>query len=161
MEAYTVQIDNVALATDPLTQIYPDWVSVGVNPGTAGQIRKPTDGILHEITVYPDDAQGGILQVWDLAGSFQAGSNDVSTDNQITNAYLTAQLARTSPRAKLIWEQEFKADPGLTTKKFTQRINIKFGLAVRWITAGVTSGTKTAKLNIASEGLYHKVRSPV
>lgn len=158
MEVWSTQIDNVDSTTGDLTQLYPDWVTVGQNPGTAGNIvRKPTDGILHELSIYPDDAQGGILEIWDVAGSIESGSNDVSTDDQITNAYLLAQQGRAQPRAKLIWKQEFKADPGLTTKKFTQRVVIKFGLAVRWYTAGVTASTKTCTLNVVSEGLYNKV----
>jgi hypothetical protein len=157
MEVWSVQIDNVDSATGALTQLYPDWVTAGQNPGTAGNlIRRPTDGILHELSIYPDSAQGGVLEIWDLAGDM-SGASDVSTSDQITNAYLVAALARSRPRAKLIWKQEFKADAGLTTKKLTQRVLIKFGLAVRWYTAGVTSSTKTAVLNVVSEGLYTKV----
>lgn len=157
MEIWSVQINNVDSTTGALTQLYPDWVTAGQNPGAAGNIiRRPTDGILHEIAIYPDSSQGGILEVWDIAGAM-SGTSDVSTSNQITNAYLTAQLARTRPRAKLLWKQEFKADAGLTTKKMTQRAVIKFGLAVRWYTAGVTSSTKTAVLNVVSEGTYTKV----
>jgi hypothetical protein len=157
MEVWSVQIDNVDSATGALTQLYPDWVTAGQNPGTAGNIiRRPTDGILHELSIYPNSVQGGILELWDLAGEM-SGTNDVSSADQMTNTYLTAQLARINPRAKLIWKQEFKADAGLTTKKFTQRVQLKFGLAVRWITAGVTANTETCILNVVSEGLYNKV----
>jgi len=156
MESYVVQIDNVIDNTGVLTQIYPDWMTAGSAPAAGVEIRQPVDGILYEMAIYPDDAQGGILEVYDIAGE-KSGSNDVNTATDITAAYLAAQLARDEPRAKLIWKQEFKADPGLTTKKFTQRTKIHFGLAVRWITAGVTTDTKTASLNITSEGLYRKI----
>lgn len=158
MEAWSIQLANVSAATGDLTQLYPDWVTVGQNPGTAGNIiRQPTDGVLHELAIYPDDSQGGILELWDVAGSMFAGADDVSTDDQITDTYLSAQLARANVRAKKLWVQEFKADAGLTTKKLTQRISIKFGLAARWITAGVESSTKTCTLNIVTEGTYNKV----
>lgn len=156
MESYVVQIGNVIDTSGVLTQIYPNWMTAGSSPSAGVLVRQPTDGVLYEMAIYPDDAQGGILEVYDIAGTL-SGTNDTNTATSMTAAYLTAQLARTQPRAKLIWQQEFKADPGLTTKKFTQRTKLNFGLAVRWITAGVTAGTKTASLNITSEGLYRKV----
>lgn len=155
MDSFTISIANVEPATGDLVQVYPPWVSAGAAIAAGALVRVPCDGVIHEITVFPDDAQGGILEVWDIAGEL-SGSNDVNTATAITNAYLVAEQARTPTRAKRIWYQEFKADPGLTTKKLSQRVKITRGLAVRWITAGVTTATKTCILNITSEGLYRK-----
>lgn len=149
-------MDNVNSATGALTQIYAPWVTAGAAIAAGALVRVPSDGVIHEITVFPDNAQGGILEIWDIAGELEAGSNDVNTSDQMTNAYLVAQQARTPTRAKRIWYQEFKADAGLTTKKFSNRTKIIRGLAYRWFTDGVASGTRTAVLNITSEGLFRK-----
>jgi hypothetical protein len=154
MEAWTIQIDNVDSATGVLTQLYPPWMEAGSAPAAGVEVRQPVDGVLYELTIYPDDAQGGILELVDIAGEL-SGSNDTNTATDITNAYLVAQQAR--DKARIIWIQEFKADPGLTTKKFTQRVPIRFGLAARWYTAGVAADTKTCRLNIVAEGCYRKV----
>lgn len=154
MESYSVDVPLISSATGVLTQIYPDWCTAGTAYAAGAEIRLPVDGILHEMTVYPLDAVGGIIEVYDIAGEY-SGTNDVNTSNTMTNAYLTSQLNRERVKAKLIWKQEFKGDPGLTTKKFTQRTKFNFGLAVRiYTTATITNEQVT--LNISSEGLYRK-----
>jgi len=155
MESYVVSVDNVSSATGNLQQIYPPWCTAGSSFADGAEIRQPTDGVLYEITVYPDDAQGGLLEIWDVRGEY-SGTNDVNTSDEITNAYVVAKQARAVPQARLIWKQEFKADPGLTTKKFTQRVKIQHGLAARFFTDSITTDTKTVTLNITSEGLYRK-----
>jgi hypothetical protein len=154
MEAWTVSVDNVDSATGNIQQLYPPWVGVGASPAAGAEVRQALEGVLYEVTVYPDSAQGGILELFDLAGEL-SGTNDTNTADEVTNAYFSAQEGR--DKARLIWKQEFKADAGLTTKKFTQRVPIRFGLAARFYTPGVTADTKTVTLNVVSEGLYRKV----
>jgi len=154
MNPWVVNVTNVISSTGDLTQLYPSFTSAGSDALTLGAlVRQPTDGVLLECAIYPVDAFGGILELWDLAGPL-TGSTNVNSGTAITNAQLTAAIAR--GRAKRIWSQSFKADSGLTTKKFTQRVPVMFGLAVRVVdnAGGGGAGTQIYTLNLVCGGCY-------
>lgn len=157
MTPWVCTVTNVLNTSGDLTQLYPDFVAAGVDTTTAGsRVRMPTDGVLLECAIYPFQNFGGVLELWDVAGNL-TGSPNVNSGNTFTNATLTALIA--SGAAKKIWEQSFKADAGLTTKKFTQRVPVMFGLAARIIdnTGGGGAGTQSYKLNIVAGGCYRVV----
>lgn len=157
MTPWVVNVTNVINGTGNLTQLFPNFVGVGSGSQTLGAIiRQPTDGTLSEMSIYPSGNFGGEIELWDVAGPLE-GSPNVNEDaaNNITDTYLTAQIAR--KKAKLIWKQGFKADSGLTTKKYTQRIPIMFGLAVRIIDNTGAAGTQAYTLNIVAGGCYRYI----
>lgn len=157
MTPWVVTVTNVVDTSGVITQLYPSFVSAGVDTLTLGaRVRQPTDGVLLECSIYPVDAFGGILELWDVAGPI-TGSNNVNSGTDFLNTYLTAQVSR--GRARKIWEQAFKADSGLTTKKFTQRVPVAFGLAARIIdnSGGGGAGSQDYKLNIVASGCYRVV----
>jgi hypothetical protein len=158
MTPWICTVTNVLDTTGVITQLYPDFVAAGSDLTTAGSVvRQPVDGVLLEVSVYPFQNFGGVLELWDVGGPI-TGSPNVNSGNTFTNADLTALVNR--GRAKKIWEQSFKADAGLTTKKFTQRIPIAFGLAARIVdnTGGGGAGTQSYKLNIVAGGCYRIVQ---
>jgi hypothetical protein len=157
MTPWVCTVTNVLNTSGVITQLYPDFVAAGVDTTTAGSVvRMPTDGVLLECSVYPFQNFGGILELWDVAGNL-TGSPNVNSGSTLTNATLTELIAQ--GKAKKIWEQSFKADAGLTTKKFTQRVPVMFGLAARIIdnTGGGGAGTQSYKLNIVAGGCYRVV----
>lgn len=131
-------------STGDLTQLYPTWATVGINPATAtnGQlIRRPVGGSLETLQVETDGTNGGIIQIWDLTG-LDIGA-DVSSGTTVTNAQLV--LLQAAGKAKLIYEQNFVASavtpaPGAAFRHFQK------GLAARAI------GSGTVKLNLVVEG---------
>jgi hypothetical protein len=158
MMPWVCSVTNVLSTTGVITQLYPSFVAAGVDTTTLGSnVRQPVDGVLLECTVYPQQNFGGILELWDVAGN-TVGSPNVNSGNTFTNATLTALIARN--RARKVWETSFKADSGLTTKKFTQRIPIMFGLAARIVdnTGGGGAGTQTYLLNLVASGCYRIVQ---
>lgn len=157
MTPWVCIVSNVTSGTGVLTQLYPDFLAAGTDSLAAGsKVRQPVDGVLLECTIYPFENFGGVLELWDVAGNL-TGSPNVNSGNTFTNATLQAAIAR--GRAKKVWEQSFKADAGLTTKKFTQRTPIMFGLAARIVdnTGGGGAGTQDYKLNIIAGGCYRVI----
>lgn len=113
-DSWVITLTAVA-SNGNLTQLYPTFVSAGVNPATAtaGQlIRKPCNGALHSIQVKPDGlGNGGTIEFYDING-LDYGI-DVSSAAVITNAQLVTALAASNPRkAKLIFTQEFAGTVG-------------------------------------------------
>ncbi len=149
---------TAVVATGNLTQLYPAWVTAGVAKAgsTNGQLlRRPLQGALHAISVEADGSNGGIIQIYDIDGG-QNGA-DVSSGTAITDAQLTAALAATPPRAKLIFEQQFAGTVG-SGPISPPGVYIGFmkGLAARMV---MDTPPGSCKLNLRVGGGYEKVES--
>lgn len=153
MESWVQTATNV-IATGNLTQLFPPWCTVGSGLTTQGTLRRQAqEGILYSAELYSVTATGGVIELWDIAGT-DSGTSNVDTATVITNAYLVAAIARNE--AKLIWNQSFTGTDA-TPRKFSQRTILRRGLAVRYINTVDGVGTDTISLSIVSEGVYRKV----
>lgn len=157
-----IEIDNVA-ADGNLTQLFPEYVTPGTGATTQGNlVRKAVDGVLHRCEISQSDANGGTLELWDIAGQFTGASNNTNTGTALTDAYLAAEKA--AGRARLIWRVDFKGDVGNTSKIFQQRTTIMHGLAARYILIvgapdPIIAGDTSITLNIEATGCYTKVET--
>lgn len=64
-------------------------------PATSGEVRRPIHGRVGRIEVTGDGTNGGLVELWDVAGLDRGASNNVNNDgatasNTLTDAYLTA-----------------------------------------------------------------------
>ncbi len=156
-DGWVVPLTGVA-STGNVTQLYPTWVTAGVDPAAATNaqlIRKPSEGALHSIQIEPDGSNGGTIQIWDIDGS-EFGIN-VSSATTITNTQLTAAIA--AGKAKLIWEQQFTGTVGSGPVNASGifRAFMK-GLAARFVSsADPVAGT--CNLNLVVSGGFRKVES--
>lgn len=144
MEAWAgITVADSAFDGD-LTQLYPTWATVGVNPATATngqQIRQPIEGIMYSLQVQTDLTNAGVIEIWDVNGA--DGGADVSSAAAITNAQLLVAISK--GLAKLIYSQNFLATgitPPTTGPRAFQR-----GLAARFVGAA-----GDVKLNMAVTG---------
>ena len=138
-DAWVVDLTAVS-ATGNLTQLYPTWLTAGVNPAsaTAGQeIRRTNKGTLNACQIRTDGTNAGYIEIWDLNGA-DVGA-DVSSAAVVTNAQLIALQALN--RAKLIWTQNFTATSGAATPSMWGK-PFMHGLAARFVNSGPT-GTCT------------------
>lgn len=153
MEAWGgIELDEVATAGD-LEQLYPNWVTPGVNKATAvhgDQIRQPLGGQVLSVQVQTDGTSGGVIELWDFNG--QDAGADVSSAVVITNAQLTTAIAQGN--AKLMWRQDFSADAGARTAS-ARVMPFVHGLAARYTDDG-TPGAK-CYLNLVVDGGYEKL----
>lgn len=91
-------------ATGNLKQLYPTTAPVGTAKATAtpGQwVREPCEGELTGLQIMTDDTNGGVVELWDVAGD--DGGADVSTSDVITNAQLTTAINK--GQARLLYSQ--------------------------------------------------------
>ncbi len=162
-----VTVENVADATGDLTQLFPDYCTPGTGAATMGnEVRQCTDGVLLRLEISPgEDQNGGVLEIWDVAGITANGvaANNINTGNTLTNAYLLGQKAL--GLAKLVWHKSFKGDSGLSDKIFQIRTPISRGLAARYIFAtegeeGIGAGETEIQLNIVASGIVSKRQYP-
>lgn len=138
-------------AAGNLTQLYPSTCTAGSGATTQGtEVRRPCDGTLISCQVETDGVNGGKLELWDVDGS--DGGADVNTAAAITNAQLTAAIAK--GRARLVYEQTFLGTSGARLN-LAGGMPIARGLAARFSNAGV-AGTIT--LSIVSRGLFMKTQ---
>lgn len=113
---------------------------------SAAPVRRNVDSC----QVETDGVNGGKLELWDVDGS--DGGADVNTAAAITNAQLTAAIAK--GRARLVYEQSFLGTSGARLN-LAGGMPIARGLAARFSNAGV-AGTIT--LSIVSRGLFMKTQ---
>lgn len=154
-DAWVVSLSAVA-ATGDVTQLYPDWVSAGVDPASAtnGQlIRRPYEGALHSIQIKPDGTNGGTIEIFDING-LELGV-DVSSGTAITDTVLDAAI--TAGKAKLIFTQSFAGTvgSGVVNAPGIYRGFMK-GLAARFSNAGAAGA---CVLNLVVNNGYAKVES--
>ncbi len=137
-------------------QLYPAWVSAGVNPATAvnGEtIRRPLQGAMHSIQIEPDGSNGGMIQIYDMDGS-EAGAN-VSSATAVTNAQIVAALA--AGRAKLIYEQQFAGTVGSGPVNAAGIFRgFMKGLVARFSNGNGGAAAGTCTLNLVVDGGYRK-----
>lgn len=136
-----VEVEGVADDTGDLTQLYPPWAATGANPATAtpaNQVRQPCEGELTGLQVCTDGTNGGVIEIWDIAGD-RVGA-DVSQATVITDVQLTAAIARGI--ARLLYRQEILGSG--ETPPFPPYFRFMQGLAARWI----SSGDCTLNLNV-------------
>lgn len=146
MDRWVSDLDIVS-ATGSVTQLYPSYAAVGVDPATATpsqQVRMPTEGQLISLQLASDGSNGGLLQLFDINGN-DLGIN-VSSAAAITDTQLDTAIA--AGKAKLILEQNF-AGSGLTPWAPVGPASFMKGLAARAV--GVTG---TCKLNMVVHGGY-------
>lgn len=149
MEGWVVDVTAVASNGD-LTQIYPTWCSAGTAPGSAvnaDQIREPTPARMSSFQVKTNSIDGGIIELWDINGL--DGGADVSSLAAITNTQATA--LQTAGKAKLVYQQNFTADPD-TPLVNKGPIFFAHGIAARFVGS---TGTATLNFSIESGG-YRK-----
>jgi hypothetical protein len=118
-------------------------------------VRQAIEGALERCDIYPDDAVGGVFELWDVAGLASGASNNVNTGNVLTNAYLVAEQA--ANRAKCVWTVGFKGDTGLTTKTLATRVPFRYGLAGRFVDITAAPGTNSIIINILAAGGFRVV----
>ncbi len=146
MDRWCVPVTIVA-ATGVVTQLYPDYATVGADPATATtaqQVRMPTEGQLISLQVASDGTNAGILELYDINGN-DLGI-DVSTTTVITDTQLDTAIA--AGKAKLILEQNF-AGNGLTPWSPVGPASFMKGLAARAV-----GSTGTCKINMVVHGGY-------
>ena len=128
-----------------VTQLFPLWASVGVNPfGTpdqGDQVRRPSEGFCYKLQIETDGVNGGLLQLYDISG-LDIGV-DVSSATVITDAQLDAAIA--SGDAKPIYEKSFVSAHDGAPENYGGFGFIK-GLAARFV------GTGSCKLNLGIRG---------
>jgi hypothetical protein len=99
---------------------------------------------------------GGTIEIWDVAGLDEGGSNNTDTGTTLTDAYLQAQKAK--GKARLIWTQGFKGDTGTSNKLFKQRVPIMWGLAARFINTAIAESAGTCIVSIVASGGFRKIQ---
>lgn len=151
-EGWVIEVTAVA-ADGNVTQLYPAWVSAGINPAsaTAGQtIRSPMQGALHSIQIQPNGTDGGTLEIYDISG-IELGI-DVSSATTITDTQLDAAI--TAGQAKLIWTQKFAGTVGSGPVNASGIFrSFMKGLAARFWNAGPTG---VCTLDLVVDGGYRK-----
>lgn len=158
-DAWVIPLTAVA-ATGNVQQLYPVWVTAGVNPATAtnGQlIRRPMQGACHSIQIESDGSNGGKVELYDIDG-IELGI-DVSSGTTITNAQLTAAIA--AGKAKLIWEASYAASVGTPPANAAgiYRAFMK-GLAARFSNDAAGPGPQgSCTINLVVSGGFMKVES--
>lgn len=77
------------------TQLFPQYLPATVStavwpPATAGEVRRPTAGKTENIFTDTDGTNGGVVELWDVAGQISGVTNNVNDQVFLTDAYLTA-----------------------------------------------------------------------
>ena len=143
-----LQLNAVEDDTGNLTQLFPSWAKVGVNPWapyTVGAlVRRPIDGFLDSVQVETDQTNGGVIEIWDISGH-DAGLDESSTATPINNA--TRLSLESQGLAKLLYRQNFTGTSGATIPTTVRRMFAR-GLAARYI-LGTTPSAEYCKLNLA------------
>ena len=150
MTPWTKRITSVA-ADGNLQQLYPDFCTAGAGVGTQGeQVRRPTEGTISEMTLSGDGTNAVLVELYDIDGNSEGA--DVDTLTAITNAKLTAALAKSPPTAKLIGKVQLA---GTDIVNFIRAggtgVPVMKGLAIRVSPAGAT-----LDVNINATGLFQK-----
>lgn len=158
-DAWVIDLTAVA-ATGNVQQLYPVWVSAGVNPATALNaqlIRRPLQGALHSIQIKSNGANGGTIEIWDIDG-ISLGI-DVSSATTITNAQLTAAI--TAGKAKLIWTESYASSVGTPPMNAAGIYRaFQHGLAARYSNDDAAPGPQgICTLNLVVSGGFEKVES--
>lgn len=149
---------SVNSATGNLVQLFPDTCTAGSGATTPGTLmRQACEGVLYLADIMPATLDGGELELWDVFGLLEGGSNNVNTGTALTDAFLTAQKAK--GQARLIWKQGFKGDTGTTNKSFKQRVPIMWGLAARYINTGIAAGAGQIIVSIVASGCFRKIET--
>lgn len=149
---YTKELSDATGAL-AVTQLFPDSCTVGSGATTAGtERRKPTDGTLYRLEVYPSGAAAGTIEIFDVAGLQEGATNNVDTGETLTNAYVTAEIA--AGRGRKIWHQTIAGSAGGGKVMVGLPASIMRGLAARWIDAA--GGGKKCILNINVDGTFYK-----
>lgn len=129
-----------------LTQLYPNWLAAGnalpIAPG--GTLRQPRGGRIGQVSIQTDNADGGTIELWDITGIDYPA--DVSSGNTITNAQLLT--LKTLGKAKLVWSQNFAANPA-SPAPWSLAMGFMKGLAARFI-----ASAGSCNLNLIVEGGY-------
>ena len=137
-------------STGDLKQLYPNYVTAGVNPATATngqQIRQPCEGIMYSLQVETNLTSAGTIEIWDLNGA--DGGADVSSATAITNAQLL--VAQAAGLAKLVYRQNFLAT-GITPPNSTP-LAFQRGLAARFV---MDTPSGSCYLNLKVVGGFRK-----
>ena len=144
-------------AAGDITQLYPASCTAGTGGTTAGvERRRPTAGTVYTIQAYSPSSAGGTVEIWDVAGQTEGVANNVDTSDQMTAAYVAAEIA--AGRGRLIWQQDIAASAGASKSLITIPLPFVRGLAARYSTSG-GPGADTMALTIACDGGFYK--SPI
>jgi hypothetical protein len=125
-------------ATGDATQLFPNTIATTVSTATyppvgGGLVRRPTDGTLLKLHITPDGTNGGLVEVWDVAGLDRGATNNVNDATALTNAYLVAN-GRKLAEMRITGTSTDDYDVSLNLQNF----NFIKGLAVRFVNAGPT-----------------------
>lgn len=120
-------------STGVATQLYPTTMPATAStatypPAGGGYVRRPTEGRTEKIAIAPDGINGGLVEIWDVAGLDRGASNNVNDGVTMTNAYLVAN-------GKLIWSTRItgSADHGSELAFAIHHLTFEKGLAVRFV----------------------------
>jgi len=137
-----------------ITQLYPASCTVGTGLMTTGtERRKPTGGTLYHAQAYTDSLAGGIIELWDMTGLIEGAANNVDTADQITDAFVAAEIA--AGRGRLIWSQAIVGAAGGSKSLVSIPIPFVRGMCARFHTAGGPTGD-TCQLTISADGGFYK-----
>lgn len=131
----TRDINAVAAAGDA-TQLFPNAIPTTVAtvvypPVGGGLVRRATEGVLQKIHIVPDGVNGGVVELWDVAGVDRGASNNTNDQLLLSNAYLVAN-------GTLI---DTVRVTGTGTENYDMSLNLENlqfnkGLALRFVNAG-------------------------
>lgn len=128
---------NAVAAGGVATQLFPNAIPATVAtagaypPVGGGLVRRATEGILHKLHIVPDGVNGGVLELWDVAGLDRTASNNVNDATSLTNAYLAANgTLMDSLRITGTGTENYDLSLNLENLQFNK------GLAVRFVNAG-------------------------
>lgn len=139
-------------ADGSLTQLFPENVGTQTGTGTGALRRGACEGVLRRAEVWPDDQVGGFLELWDISGVTTGASNNVSSGNTLTNAYLLEQKAK--GKARLVWRIGFKGDDAYSSKVLNGHVSFLRGLAARFVGTNLVDGQDSIQLNLVVDGGY-------
>lgn len=145
MEKWVTQTLTIGAADGNVTQLYPTYAAVGINPATATtgqQMREPTHGQLISLQIKTDGTNAGTLELYDISGTLLG--IDVSSTDVITDAQLDAAI--TAGNARLIFDQNF-IGAGTTPLTPVGPAGFSKGLAARAV-----GSTGTCRLNLTVQG---------
>ena len=95
ISAWGTRTINAVASNGNATQLFPNDIPTTVSTATyppvgGGNVRRATEGVLQKIHAASDGVNGGILELWDVAGLDRGADNNTNDQLLLTDAYLQA-----------------------------------------------------------------------
>jgi hypothetical protein len=126
------------------TQLFPNDITATVSTATyppvgGGNVRRATEGVLQKLHIVSDGVNGGLVELWDVAGLDRGSSNNTNDQLLLSDAYLQAN-------GKLI---DTVRITGTGTDNYSVSLNMENlqfnkGLAVRFVNATPTGAVQVS-----------------